>query len=133
MKVYYDKDISMIEVFFEKTENYADEIDENIVVFKADNDDRVVGYGFDNAFETAFENDLLTSKQKLAILLKMTRIELGLTQKELAQKLGCMQLRQYQRLESGKDNTTLDTIDEKVKRNLPNVDLSRIFKTGKAS
>ncbi|MDC0980204.1 helix-turn-helix transcriptional regulator [Bdellovibrionales bacterium] len=133
MKIHYDMDTGITEVFFEHAENYADEASEDIMVFRAEEDDRVVGYCFDNAAETAFENNFLTSNQKLAVLLKMIRTELALTQEQMAQKLDKMGLRQYQRLESGEENTTLNTIDKKVKKNLPDTDFSCIFKTGKAS
>lgn len=133
MRIHYDIDTNIVEVFFETTANYADEIDDDTLVFKAENDDRIVGYSFDNADKTAFENNLLSAKQKLAILLKIVRTDMNLTQEVMAQNLENMQLRQYQRLESGTENTTLDTVDNKVRKNLPDVDFSRIFLTNKAS
>lgn len=127
MTIFYDKDRNYAEVFFKKTPNYGEETSETLTVFKSEKGDKVVGYGFDNASKTLFETDLVSPSVKLAILLKMVRAQLNLTQAQAAKKIGDITLRHYQRLEAGEENPTLDTI-EHVMHAYPKTDFSRILK-----
>lgn len=65
MKFYYDKDIDYVEVFFKQTPNYGVEISEEVVQFRSENDDTVVGYSFENASESVKESELLTEEVKV--------------------------------------------------------------------
>ena len=125
MKMYFDCDLDYLEVFFEMTENYAHQISDEISEFLAESDDRVVGYAFDNS-SLVFEFDEFTSSQKLAVLLFVSRKHFALTQIQMADKLE-LDIRQYQRLESGENNTTLKSIDQ-VRTHLPDIDFSVILK-----
>ena len=129
MKQYYDEDINTLEVFFKKAENYGEEIEDGIIEFRAESNDEVIGYGFDD-LSLVFKSNYLNAKQKLGVVLLSTRLKLGLTQEQMAKKLNIENLRQYQRYESGNYNTTLDKL-EKLKSHLPEADFSTILKGSK--
>jgi DNA-binding XRE family transcriptional regulator len=110
MKIFYDGDRDYAEVFFKKTENYAEELDDRVTVFKSEKSDKVVGYAFEQASTALFEESLLTPSVKLAALLRILRSKEGLTQEQAAKKAANITFRHYQRLESGKENPTLETV-----------------------
>jgi len=126
MYIYYDKDLDYIEVFFKKTENYLSPFEENeqIGEFLSDKDDSVVGYSIENLQKNFDELYFLTPYQKLSIIIKKYRIQLGKTQQEIADQMG-IKLLPYQRLESGTNNPTLKTL-LKVKEVFPEINLDRI-------
>lgn len=64
MKFYYDKDIDYVEVFFKQTPNYGVEISEEVVQFRSESDDTVVGYSFENASLSVKESELLAETVK---------------------------------------------------------------------
>ncbi|MGZ3745089.1 MAG: hypothetical protein ACXVB1_08885 [Pseudobdellovibrionaceae bacterium] len=97
MNITYDKDIDYMEIFFSKEENYGDEVSDTCMVFKSEKTDKIVGYDFENASKTVFEAEFLHLTTKLAAMLKMIRISEGLTQEEVARRIGDITLRHYQR------------------------------------
>lgn len=126
MRILYDKDSDYAEVLFKKTKNYVEEMSDLISVFKDERTDKVVGYQFENASKSALKTDLINSQVKLAILLRMVRADLGLTQEEAARRIGEISTRHYQRLESGDENTTLDVL-ERITHAFPSADITAIL------
>lgn len=131
MIIYYDKDIDYAEIFFEKSENYGEDIAEGIVAFKSEENNSIIGYAFEKASSLVFESKDLPTRAKLAFLLKMTREVYGYTQEQVTKKLKDVSGRQYQRAEAG-ENVSLDIIDD-IRAALPEADFSKIFIYKKAS
>ncbi len=127
MTIFYDIDRDYVEVFFRKSENYGEELSSELTVFKSEKNDKVVGYGFEGASHSLFKSDVLSPSIKLAALLKMIRAKENLTQGAVAEKIGDITLRHYQRLEAGEDNPTLSTV-ESLMRAFPQYDFSQILK-----
>lgn len=130
MHIFYDNERDYAEVFFSKEENYGElleALDNTTMVFKSELDDRIIGYGFEEASRTLFASDFLSSSAKLAALLKMIRAQKALTQEQVIQKVGNLTLRHYQRLETGDENPTLGTI-ENLMVAFPDTDFSQILK-----
>jgi DNA-binding XRE family transcriptional regulator len=127
MTIFYDMDLDYAEVFFKNEANYGENLSDAVMAFKSEKSEKVVGYGFENASLTLFENDLISPSVKLAALLKIVRTKGDLTQEQAAKKIGDITLRHYQRLESGKENPTLETI-ENVMAAFPETDFSLILK-----
>lgn len=127
MNIFYDGDRDYAEIFFKKSANYGDQLDELITIFKSEKSDKIVGYGFEDASRTLFEQDLLSPAVKLAALLRILRAKEDLTQEQAAKKIGDITFRHYQRLESGEENPTLGTI-ESMMAAFPNADFSVILK-----
>ena len=84
--IFYDKDRDYAEVFFRKEENYGDEINELLTVFKSEKNDKIIGYAFAEASRSLFDSELLTPSLKLAVLLKIIRAKEQLTQNAAAEK-----------------------------------------------
>ncbi len=127
MTIFYDKDRDYAEVFFRKEENYGENMSDMVMVFKSEKNDKVVGYAFEGASRALFENDLISPSTKLAALLKIVRAKKDLTQEQAAEKIGDITFRHYQRLESGEENPTLETI-ESIMAAFPGEDFSLILK-----
>jgi len=127
MNIFYDGDRDYAEIFFKKSANYGDQLDERITIFKSEKSDKIVGYGFEDASRTLFEQDLLSPAVKLAALLRILRSKESLTQEQAAKKIGDITFRHYQRLESGEENPTLGTITSMMAA-FPNTDFSVILK-----
>lgn len=127
MNIFYDGDRDYAEVFFKKAENYGEELNKRVMVFKSEKSDKVVGYAFEDASRSLFEEDLLTPSVKLAAFLRMLRSKEGLTQEQAAKKIGDITFRHYQRLESGEENPTLETVASMMAA-FPNADFSVILK-----
>ncbi len=100
---YYSKDTDYLEFFFERTDNYAD-LEDGVSIFRAEKDDRLVGYGIDQASKNLSGFDKINLVDKLGLMIKVSRITNGYTQEEVSKKLN-ISLRHYQRLESGQDTT----------------------------
>lgn len=64
MKIYYDKDTDYAEVFFRSTPNYAVEINEQVVQFLSEDDDSMVGYGFERASKSVKESEFVSDQVK---------------------------------------------------------------------
>ena len=126
MYIYYDKDLDYVEVFFKKGENYLSPFGDNdqFGEFRSEKDDSVVGYSIESLTENFDLLDFLTPNQKLSIVIKKYRIQLGKTQQEVADQMG-IKLLPYQRLESGENNPTLKTLI-KVKEMFPEIELDKI-------
>ncbi len=127
MSIFYDGDRDYAEVFFKKTPNYGEELNSSVTVFKSEKNDKVVGYGFEDASRTLFEHELLSPSLKLAALLRVLRSKEDLTQEQAAKKIGDITFRHYQRMESGEENPTLGTI-ESMMAAFPDADFSVILK-----
>lgn len=127
MIIFYDNDRDYAEVFFKNEKNYGESLDDLVMVFKSEKNDKIVGYGFEEASHCLFENEFLSPSAKLAALLKMIRAKNGLTQEQAAKKIKDITFRHYQRLESGEENPTLDTI-ESIMAAFPETDFSLILK-----
>jgi hypothetical protein len=132
MNIMYDQDLDYLEVIFEKTANYGESLINDITVFKSEKNDKIVGYGFERASETAFEFDGLSANAKLACLLRIVRAKEGLTQEQVSDRCGRLTMRHYQRLESGEENTTLEMVEGFAKA-FPNWDFSVVLKGKKKS
>lgn len=127
MNIFYDGDRDYAEVFFKKTANYGEELNPRVTVFKSEKNNKVVGYAFEDASRSLFEEDLLSPSVKLASLLRILRAKEGLTQEQAAKKVGDITFRHYQRLESGEENPTLETVASMMAA-FPNADFSVILK-----
>ncbi|MCM0604693.1 MAG: helix-turn-helix transcriptional regulator [Xanthomonadaceae bacterium] len=127
MNIFYDSDRDYAEVFFKKTANYGEELNHQITAFKSEKTNKIVGYGFEDASRSLFEFGALTPAVKLATLLRILRAKEGLTQEQAAKKIGNITFRHYQRLESGEENPTLETIAGMMAA-FPNADFSVILK-----
>jgi DNA-binding XRE family transcriptional regulator len=126
MNINYDKDIDYMEIFFSKEVNYGDALTEQIVAFKSEKNDKVVGYSFEKASQSIFKVSFLSLTAKLAAILKIIRATENLTQSEAAKKIGNITLRHYQRLEAGED-TTLEVL-ERITLAFPQQDFSKILR-----
>lgn len=127
MNIYYDSDRDYAEVFFKKTANYGEELNPRVTAFKSEKSDKVVGYSFEEASRSIFEDDLLSPSVKLAALLRILRSKEDLTQTEATKRVGDITFRHYQRLESGEENPTLETV-QSLMRAFPKADFSLILK-----
>ena len=127
MNIFYDGDRDYAEVFFKKVENYGEELNKRIMVFKSEKSDKIVGYASEDASKSLFDEDLLTPSVKLAALLRILRSKEGLTQEQAAKKIGDITFRHYQRLESGEENPTLETVASMMAA-FPKTDFSLILK-----
>ncbi len=125
MNIYYDKEIDYAEIFFKKCENYGEDVGNGVVVFKNEDDDDVVGYGFESALTSVFNFQELPSRAKVAFLLKATRELNGYTQEQVIKRLEGASGRQYQRAEAG-ENISLDVLDQ-IKVAMPEADFSKVF------
>lgn len=125
MNIYYDKDIDYAEIFFDKTANYGEDIADGIVVFKREDTDEIIGYGFENASKKVFDFKDIPTRAKVAFLLKATRELGGYTQEQVIKRLTGASGRQYQRAEAG-ENISLDVLDD-IRSALPEADFSRVF------
>lgn len=132
MNIFYDKDTDYAEVFFSKEANYGDVCAKDIMAFKSEQTDKIVGYGFDLARSTLFKATFLSASVKLAALLKIIRTRENLTQTEAADRIGHITMRHFQRLEAGEDNPTLSTI-ESLMAAFPAYDFSQILRSPKTA
>ena len=126
MKINYFKDSDYIEVFFKSgVENYADFDSKNFAVFRSEKDDKVIGYGSEAVSEN-FEEFLryFDGLQKLAIIVKVARKKMDLSQDEIAKELKLTR-RQYQRIENG-ENTKMDVI-LRAKGRFPHIPFSYVL------
>jgi len=75
-------------------------------------------------------NNIITVRVKpnvaLASLLRRQRLLAKMSQRSVAQKLGIKHISQYQRLESGKMNPELETL-QKLKRTFPKLSIDSVF------
>ena len=125
MKVYYDKDIDYLEIFFESRPNYTHDISNTILEFRSEKDDHVVGYVFEQAMEDVSTFAPLTPQQRIAILSIIGRKKQNLDQETMAQKLG-ISYRTYQRIEEGEISKIEDLITNSSAFN--DIDFTAILK-----
>jgi DNA-binding XRE family transcriptional regulator len=131
MTIFYDKDRDYAEIFFKKERNYGEEVTNLLTSFKSEKTGKIVGYAFEEASQSLFTSELLSPSMKLAALLKMIRTKEAITQDQASERIGEITLRHYQRLEAGKDNPTLSTIEDLMKA-FPEYDFSQILKHSEA-
>jgi len=124
MYIFYNNKTDYLEIFRKKVSNYGESIKKGVVEFRAEKNDKVVGYGIENAAKTIDKFDFISPQEKFSILVKIARLKHGLTQVDAAKKLG-MKLLPYQRIESGSNNPTLKTI-LKIKSLFPEISLSKV-------
>lgn len=127
MIIFFDGDRNYAEIFFKRDENYGESLNDLITVFRSEKNDEIVGYAFEDASRSLFNNDLLSPSTRLAALLRVLRTKKGLTQDQAAEKIHNITLRHYQRLEAGEENPTLATI-ESIMAAFPDTDFSLILK-----
>ncbi len=132
MYIYYDKNNDYLEFFFENTANYgeADETNDNIIIFRSEKNDTVVGYAFENASLEIIRFNKLDTIDKLAILLKISRIRRNFSQEDVAKNLH-ISVRHYQRLERGQDTTISLLADISVL--FPETDFGSLFEIRKTA
>lgn len=124
MYIHYDVKTDYLEVLYSKSLNYAEIKKNGILVFKSNNGNKVIGYGILDAILMLNKVSFFTPFEKLAIMIKISRIKHGYTQQEVAKKMG-IKLLPYQRLESGINNPTLKTLI-KLKEVLSDIELSKV-------
>ena len=132
MYINYDKNTDYLEFFIKKTRNYADFQNQNeaITEFRDEKNNSIVGFGIDNASMEIFSFNKVDPVDKLALVLKVSRINSGLTQEDLSKKLN-ISLRHCQRLESGQD-TTVSLLSD-LMGVFPDVDFKSIFDSKKSA
>jgi len=88
MKIFYNPDSNYLEFFREHgVENYGDVDENDVMIFKAEEDDRIIGFGLEDAtknIKVLLSN--LFEHERLPLLLKITRKIEHLTQEQLAEK-----------------------------------------------
>lgn len=124
MYIFYNHKTDYLEVFRVKTENYGVLLKRGLTEFRAEKNDKIVGYGVENISKLIQTLDFLSPTERFSILVKIARLKKGLTQTQVAEKLG-MKLLPYQRIESGTNNPTLKTI-VKIKTLFPDISLSKV-------
>lgn len=125
LKLFYDADIDYLEVFFDRTPNYGEDIEKGLTVFKDEKNDKIVGYGFYRPLKNILSTSLLDAKTKIAVLCFLKRKSLGLTEREVAAKLD-ISYRTYQRIEEGEISKIDDLL--KIAKLISDLDLSKVFK-----
>lgn len=125
LKLFYDPDISYLEFFFKKSPNYGVDMNKNIIEFRSENNDAVIGYGFNHPQKTVPAATFIPPKIKIALMCFLKRKELGLSERELAAKIG-MSYRTYQRIEEGEISKIDDLI--KISKFIEDIDFSQILK-----
>jgi len=124
MNIFYNNKTDYLEIFRLKVPNYGEPIRKGIIEFRAEKNDKVVGYGIENATRALEKFACISPIEKFSVFVKIARIKHGLTQVEAAKNLG-MKLLPYQRIESGSNNPTLKTI-LKIKSLFPEISLSDV-------
>lgn len=124
MYIFYDTKTDYLEVLRRKTRNYSVPIKGGIFKLIAESNNKVIGYGVENAARRFDELNIFDPLVKVSIMIKISRLKHHYTQQELAKKLK-IGLLPYQRLESGENNPTIKTL-LKVKEVLTDIDLSRV-------
>jgi hypothetical protein len=125
LKLFYDHDLDYLEIFYKKTPNYGEDIKKGIIEFKSESNDKVVGHGFYNPIKNIMTSNFLDPKTKIAIMCFIKRKTLGLSEKDLAAKLG-MSYRTYQRIEEGSISKIDDLI--KISQLVSDLDISKLLK-----
>ncbi len=125
LKLFYDHDLDYLEVFYKKAPNYGEDITKSVIEFKSETNDKVVGHGFYNPVKNIMTSSLLEPKTKIAIMCFIKRKTLGLSERDLAAKLG-MSYRTYQRIEEGSISKIDDLI--KISQFISDLDISKLLK-----
>lgn len=126
MYIHYNQKTDYLEVFYEKVPNIGELQKNGIIIYtsKTSKKKKIIGYGIESISKKIKRLQIFSPGEKLSILIKINRIKHGLTQQQIAEKMG-IKLLPYQRLESGTINPTLNTI-LKIKETLPEIELSLV-------
>ena len=65
--------IDPLEVWECLRQNFGEALNDVVTTFKSEKNDEIIGYGFEEASQSLFENNLLSPSVKLAALLKIVR------------------------------------------------------------
>ncbi len=109
INVYYQVESDYAEVFFKKViENYGEEDNKNtfLTIFKAQDDDRVVGYGIESVSKKFKSLSFLGTKEKLALMIRVFRMRENYTIDNMAKLLEISE-KQYRRLENAETEATV--------------------------
>ena len=121
--IHYDPKTDYLEILDKKCETVAEDVGDGVFELRTARG-RVAGHGALDASERLYNLDFLGPVLRLAVQIKIGRLKRGLTQSEMAKRMG-IGLLPYQRLESGSNNPTLKTI-LKVKEVLPEVSIDKL-------
>lgn len=125
IKLFYDADLDYLEIFFKKSPNYGEDLNKNVILFKSENKDELVGYGIYKPEKIVPTFAEINFKDKIGILCFLQRKKMALTEQEFAAKLG-INYRTYQRIEEGRISKIDDLI--KVMKTFKGLDLPKIIK-----
>lgn len=125
LKLFYDPDISYLEVFFKKTPNYGVDLNSKIIEFRSESNDEIVGYGIHHPEKAIPSATFMPPKIKIAVICFLKRKEAGLSEKEVAARLE-MSYRTYQRIEEGEISKIDDLL--KISKFISNIDFSKLLK-----
>jgi DNA-binding XRE family transcriptional regulator len=121
--IHYDPKTDYLEILEKKCETIAEDLGDGVFELRTVRG-RVVGHAALDASERLYSLAFLDPVLTLAVQIKIFRLKKGLTQSQMAKKMG-IGLLPYQRLESGVNNPTLKTI-LKVKEVLPEVSIDKL-------
>lgn len=124
MYIFYNEETDYLEVLERKCRNYSVLIDDGVFEIRAEANKKKIGHGLEDASKYLHEVDFFDPYVKLSANIKIARLKRGLTQAQMAKKMG-IGLLPYQRLESGRNNPTLKTL-LKLKSVLPEIDLESL-------
>jgi len=121
--IHYDVKTDYLEILDKRCETVTEDIGNGIFVLRTTRG-RIAGHAALDAGERLDELDFLDPVLMLAVRIKIARLKRGLTQIQMAKRMG-IGLLPYQRLESGANNPTFKTI-LKLKKVLPEISIDRI-------
>lgn len=128
MKISYDKKTNFMALRFESgIETYVEDFKEGIDIVLAEEDDRVVGYNLYEADKTILDFEEVRTSQKLAMLVKLYRKMLDLTQEEVSEKT-LIPLPTLKMIEKGDKETSVENVS-RLKKVLSEMDLNALSKS----
>ena len=124
MYIYYNTKTDYLEVFKKEASNYGHLIDDGVFEMRSTETKEVIGYGIENASQEIKKLNIFDALLKFSIIVKILRLQKGITEEEMAKKLN-IALLPYQQIESGKNNPTLETV-LKIKKILPELKIDEV-------
>jgi len=121
--IYYDAKADFLEVLERRVETTGEDRGDGYFTL-LDSRDREVGFAIVEASKRLNEIRNLDPLLRFAVTVRIARMKRGLTQTEMADRMG-VGLLQYQRLESADNNPTLRTI-LRLRAVLPEVSVDRV-------
>lgn len=123
MKINYDLKTNFMSLRFQSIDDsYVEEFAEGIDVVKSEVDDSIIGFNFYEASTTIKRFGEISVSGKLALLTKLHRKILGLTQQDLSDMTG-IPLQTIKMIEKGEKDTSIENLS-KIKKALPKIDLN---------